>query len=67
MFNCPQCNQVLTENVGTQIHPNNPEYGITLFCSYRKCPVQEVMGHGDNAKKAFEVIQLRFAPRTEKN
>ena len=59
-YKCPLCGAELVEMVGESVHPNNPKYGITLYCPSYACPAQEVSGHDDNAKKAFEVIEHRF-------
>ncbi len=59
-YNCPLCNMELREQVGEKMHPNNPEYGISLDCSSDACPAQEVMGHGKNSKEAYEIIIQKF-------
>lgn len=47
------------------MHPNNPEYGIMLYCIHgdptgRNHP-QEVAGHGKTIKDAYDVILSKFA------
>lgn len=59
-YHCPLCKSVLREHVGNAIHPSDPDYGITLDCSNLQCPAQEVMGHGNKAKDAYQVILERF-------
>lgn len=59
-FKCPVCNELLHSQFGTQIHPDNADYGVVVFCRSSSCPAQEVMGHGDNEKKAFEIVTDRF-------
>lgn len=57
---CPLCQTELSEMPGSRIHPGDRDYGITLWCPSSSCPSQEVMGHGDKVKDAFEVIQAKY-------
>ena len=59
-YNCPVCNVELIELMGETMHKNNPAFGVTLSCHNTDCSAQEVMGHGKNAKDAWEVIQGKF-------
>ena len=59
-YKCPVCNGFLHAEFGTQINPGNPDFGVTIDCKSKTCPAQEVMGHGDNEKKAFEIVTDRF-------
>ena len=59
-FHCPLCEAELASMLGEAIHPGNADYGVTLWCPSDKCPAQEVMGHGDNAKKAFDIIKDKY-------
>lgn len=59
-FKCPLCQAELSEYQGDQVHPNDPAFGVTLDCSNKVCPAQEVMGHGKNAEGAFNVIMQKF-------
>jgi hypothetical protein len=59
-FNCPLCDAELVGTDGEKMHPGNPAYGRTLECPNTKCMAQEVMGHGDNDKQAFEVIKQKY-------
>ena len=59
-YNCPLCNAELVESLGNQVFPGDKRYGVMLFCPSHACPAQEVMGHGDNAKEAFEVITHKY-------
>lgn len=59
-FNCPVCQCELSEVAGNRLHPGDKNYGMTLFCSAMSCPAQEVMGHGNNVKDAYEVITQKF-------
>lgn len=66
-MNCPLCQTPLAEIAGHAIHPGDPAYGLTLYCPAARnvCPAQEVMGHGDNAKGAYQVIQDKFNKKKE--
>lgn len=59
-YKCPVCAGFLSAELGEQIHPGNPEYGVTLTCHSKTCPAQEVMGHGKNEKDAFGIVTDRF-------
>ena len=59
-FSCPLCSAELVEQVGNVMHPGNAKYGISLHCPSLQCPAQEVAGHGDNAKAAFEVVVAKY-------
>lgn len=62
-YYCPLCKHELTSAFGHKMYPNDPKHGVTLFCPSRECPAQEVMGHGNNIKEAWEVVQARFVER----
>jgi hypothetical protein len=66
-FNCPFCKTPLTEIAGNQMHPGDAKYGVVLYCAAPKavCEAAEVMGHGDKAKDAFEVIKSRHIKGTK--
>ncbi len=66
-YNCPLCGAELVEMMGNAMHPHSPKYGVTLFCPNVKCPAQEVMGHGGNAKEAWAVVQAKFVARKERD
>jgi hypothetical protein len=63
---CPLCAKPLTQQNGTSIHPNDPKFGIVLYCSTpvgngpEKCPAQECSGHGKTIEEAFDVIIDKF-------
>jgi len=59
-YKCPVCKGNLHACFGESIHPNNPEFGVTVFCASKLCPAQEVMGHSNNEKNAFEIVTDRF-------
>ena len=65
-YNCPLCSAVLVETLGNSIHPGDAKFGMTLHCPSHACPAQEVAGHGDKAKDAFDVIQAKFIARKER-
>lgn len=65
-YNCPVCNNVLVQSLGTLVHPGDGKFGVNLFCSARECPAQEVAGHGENLKQAWLVIQQKFVGREER-
>ena len=58
---CPLCKAELDEYMGEATHPNDSAFGVTLDCGNKKCPAQEVMGHGKTADAAFRVIEQKFA------
>lgn len=59
-FKCPLCQAALAVMPGESLHPGDPKYGVSVWCPSSACPAQEVSGHGDNAKEAFEVITHKF-------
>ena len=58
---CPLCKIELSTQFGNYFHPNNPDYGLTLFCNNNLCNV-EVFGYtrGKNLKDAFEIITDKY-------
>lgn len=62
-FKCPICSGDMTVVPGDVMHPGDPKFGITVFCPVLTCPAQEVSGHGDNAKEAYEVVVHKFQRR----
>lgn len=59
-YQCPMCKGELKMVYGDKLHPNDKEYGITIYCPHKECPAQEVMGHGTTESKAYEVITNKF-------
>jgi len=59
-FNCPICNGELKESNGNQLHPGNDKYGVMLYCPDKDCTAEEVMGHGDNWKQAYDIIIHKY-------
>jgi len=59
-YECPLCRSELVGMDGEKMHPNDRNYGVTLYCLGDACPAQEVFGHGKGEKEAYEVILLKF-------
>lgn len=59
-FTCPMCEHQLVQMPGNELHPGDKDFGVSLWCPSNACPSQEVAGHGDNAREAFEVITDKF-------
>jgi len=59
-FFCPICNVPLVSMLGHKMHPNDPNYGITLYCANIKCSAQEVFAGGKNEEDAYEVIKVKY-------
>ena len=64
-FLCPVCNVELSKQFGNQVHPNDPAFGITLFCNSKECPAQEVAGHTTRKieREAYQIIIDKFIKR----
>jgi len=51
----------MTVTPGTDMDPND---GVTVWCKEAACPAHEnVFGHGNNEKRAYEIAVLKFGPR----
>jgi hypothetical protein len=50
----------MAELQGDRMHPGDSNYGITLACINDKCSAQEVMGHGNKIKDAWDVVNTKF-------
>ena len=59
-MNCPICAGEMSEYLGNQVHRGDKEYGVMVYCPHLGCMAQEVMGHGDNAKQAFEIVMQKY-------
>jgi hypothetical protein len=59
-FKCPMCGVPLVSAPGNQI---NALDGVTVFCENAECPCDEVFGHGNNEKSAYQIIKEKFKPR----
>ena len=68
-FQCPLCQTEMVESLGNSMHPGDAKFGVQVHCPAPQtvCKAQEVMGHGDNAKDAFKVVQEKFLTREERN
>jgi hypothetical protein len=66
-YNCPFCNTELLTNIGNHTHPNDPEYGLTLYCGNRMCKI-DVSGYTrtTNPAAAYEVIEDKYISHMEK-
>ena len=68
VFHCPLCKAQLAQMPGDIMHPNNEDYGVTVWCPNQDCkteagePCQEVMGHGTNAQNAFDILKDKYHP-----
>lgn len=59
-YQCPICSGEMIEILGDKMHPGDGKFGVILECPSRACPAQEVAGHGDNVKQAWEIVQSKF-------
>lgn len=60
MNQCPLCQAELVSAPGSQIHPGDENYGITVWCPNAQCPAQEVSGHGSSIRQAVDVIYEKY-------
>jgi hypothetical protein len=61
-MNCPICQHPLASLRGSQLDQNKPEErrdGYTVYCPSRKCPAQEISGHGSTIKEAEKIVGQR--------
>lgn len=61
-MNCPICKAPLVSMEGNTMHPGDSDFGITLYCNNKQCTAQEVVGHGDNARQAYDVVLAKYKP-----
>ena len=68
IYKCPICNEELTEYYGNGIreHDGDPKVGVFLACGNMKCTAQEVKGHGNNVKIAYDVILQKYVARKDR-
>ena len=59
-YNCPLCSAEMVETLGNQIHPGDAKHGIMLWCPSKECPAQEVCGHGNTVKAAYEIVVQKY-------
>lgn len=59
-MNCPICEGEMSERFGNQIYPDDPKHGVMVHCPHLACLAQEVIGHGDNVKQAFEIVLQKY-------
>ena len=55
-YKCPVCSSDMAVGPSAK----GPSDGVYIWCSSDKCPAQEVFGHGDKEKDAWERIQLKY-------
>lgn len=58
---CPMCGSLMFKSYETQLYYFD---GVSIFCASRKCPAQEVYGHGKNEEAALQVIREKFRGKT---
>lgn len=58
---CPLCKVEMEPMDGEKMHPGDSKYGVTLYCINMECPAEEVFGHGDKIKDAYEVVIAKYA------
>ena len=60
-YKCPLCQTELLIQIGNYFHPNNPEYGLSLYCGNMECKI-EVHGYTrtSNPAAAFEIIEDKY-------
>jgi hypothetical protein len=66
-MNCPLCGTELKVMNGNSMHVTDPKYGVTVWCPGehpRICPAQEVMGHGNNLREAYEIVLTKYKKET---
>jgi hypothetical protein len=68
IYKCPICNEELVQYFGNGFreHDGDPDAGVFLNCNNLKCSAQEVRGHGNNVKIAYEVILQKFVARKDR-
>lgn len=54
---CPICKAEMSNQRGTQVDPSD---GVTVYCANPKCPCDEVYGHGNNEKSAYQIIKEKY-------
>ena len=63
---CPLCKTPLVIEWGNGFHKGNKAFGGFLSCPERKCPAQEVKGHGRGRsdasilQNAYQIIMAKF-------
>ena len=62
-YTCPLCKSELVGMDGEKMHPNDRNYGYSLFCLNVECPAQEVMGHGKKVEEAWEVVTEKYGKK----
>lgn len=60
IYKCPICNVAMNTMDGEKMHPGDSNYGVTLYCINTNCSAQEVFGHGNKPKDAYEVVTAKY-------
>ena len=60
---CPLCSAEMSVVNGTSMNAHD---GVTVYCPSKKCPAQEVFGHGKDEKTAWESVLLKFVKREDR-
>jgi hypothetical protein len=58
-FVCPICNVELVAAPGNQLCATE---GVTVWCENEECPCDEVFGHANNEKNAYQIIKEKYRP-----
>lgn len=68
-YKCPICNEEMSEYYGNGIteHDGDSKFGTFLACGNLKCTAQEVKGHANNVKNAYEVILQKYVARKDRD
>jgi len=62
-FKCPICDHLMVARDGQVLDPKD---GVTVWCGNThgsapgQCSAQEVAGHGNNEKAAYEIITQKY-------
>ena len=62
-FKCPICDQLMVAMDGQVLDPKD---GVTVWCETPhgngpgQCSAQEVTGHGNNEKSAYEIVTQKY-------
>lgn len=62
-YKCPLCQSKLVGMDGEKMHPDDKNYGYSLYCLNVDCPAQECFGHGKNEKEAYEVVIAKYGTK----
>lgn len=62
VYKCPLCGSDLKISIGNSFHPNNADFGLTLYCDNIATCEAEVFGHTMGTKRAdaYETIMEKY-------